>query len=75
MISHYSIREQLIPGASTKAGHQNALISLSGRMVFNCKRWMRNRRDLRNLDNDQLRDVGLSRETVEQACRLNLLRR
>jgi uncharacterized protein YjiS (DUF1127 family) len=43
-------------------------------MVFNCKRWLRNRRELRNLDNDQLRDVGLSRETVEQVCRLNLLR-
>ena len=74
MISHYSIPEQLIPGKSTTAGHQNSLISLPGRMVFNCKRWLRNRRELRNLDTDQLRDVGLSREAVEQACRLNLLR-
>ena len=71
MNSHYSIREQLIPGTP---GHQSSLISLSGRMVFNCKRWLRNRRELRNLDKDQLCDVGLSRETVEQACRLNLLR-
>ena len=71
MISHYSSLEQLILGMS---GHRNSLAALPGRMVFNCKRWLRNRRDLRNLDNDQLRDVGLRRETVEQACRLNLLR-
>ena len=74
MISHYSIPEQLIPGTSTTVGHQNALISLPGRMVSNCRSWLRNRRELRNLDNDQLRDVGLSREAVEQACRLYLLR-
>ena len=71
MISHYSTLEQQIPGAS---GHQNSLITLARRMVFNCRRWLRNRRELRNLDRDQLYDVGLSRETVEQACRLNLLR-
>ena len=71
MISHYSSLEQLIPGTS---GHQNSLISLAQRMAFNFKRWLRNRRELCNLDNDQLRDVGLSRETVEQACRLNLFR-
>ena len=72
MISHYSNSELLIPGTPVTAGHQNALISLPLRMVFNCRRWLRNRRELRNLDNDQLRDVGLSRETVEQACRLDL---
>ena len=71
MISHYSNLEQLIPSTS---GHQNSLISLAHRMVFNCKRWLRNRRELRNLDKDQLYDVGISREAVEQACRLNLLR-
>ena len=71
MISHYSILEQLIPGAS---GHRNALVALAQRMAFNFKRWLRNRRELRTLDNEQLRDVGLSRETVEQACWLNLLR-
>jgi uncharacterized protein YjiS (DUF1127 family) len=75
MISHYSIPEQLIPGTSTTAGYRHALTVLPGRMAFNCKRWLRNRRDLRNLDNDQLRDVGLNRETVKQACRLNLLRK
>jgi uncharacterized protein YjiS (DUF1127 family) len=74
MNSHYSIPEQLIPGTSTTVGHRNPLVALAPRMVFNCKRWLRNRRELRNLDNDQLRDVGLSRETVKQACRLNLLR-
>jgi uncharacterized protein YjiS (DUF1127 family) len=74
MISHYSIPEQLIPGSPVTEGHRNAPIVLPGRMVFNCKRWLRNRRELRGLDNDQLRDVGLSREMVEQACRLNLLR-
>ena len=73
MISHYSILEQLVP-STTAAGHRHSLTTLPGRMVFNCKRWLRNRRELRNLDNDQLRDVGLSRETVEQACRLDLLR-
>lgn len=71
MISHYSIPEQLIPGT---AGHQNSLISLAQRMMFNFKRWLRNRRELRDLDSDQLSDVGLSREGVEQACRLDLLR-
>ena len=71
MISHYSIREQLIPGTS---GHRNPLVALPQRMVFNWMRWMRNRRELCTLDSDQLRDVGLSREAVEQACRLNLLR-
>jgi uncharacterized protein YjiS (DUF1127 family) len=74
MISRHSILDQLAPGTSVTAGHRNALISLPGRMVLNCKRWLRNRRELRNLDSDQLRDVGLSRETVEQACRLDLLR-
>ena len=74
MISHYSILEPLIPGTPVTEGHRNPLIALAPRMVFNCKRWLRNRRELRNLDNDQLRDVGLRRETVEQACRLNLLR-
>ena len=71
MISYYSNLEQLIPGTSR---HRNSLISLAQRMAFNFKRWLRNRRELRNLDKDQLCDVGLSRETVEQACRLNLLR-
>lgn len=70
MIPHYSISEQRIPAT----GHRNPLIALSLRMGFNYGRWLRNRRELRNLDSDQLRDVGLSRETVEQACRLNLLR-
>jgi len=71
MISHFSTLEQQIPGTS---GHQNSLITLSRRVVFNCRRWLGNRRELRNLDRDQLYDVGLSRETVEQACKLNLLR-
>jgi uncharacterized protein YjiS (DUF1127 family) len=71
MISHYSNLEQPIPGMS---GHRNSLVELPLRMAFNFKRWLRNRRELRNLDSDQLRDVGLSRETVELACRLNLLR-
>ena len=71
MISHYSGLEQLIPGTS---GHQNSLISLAQRMVFNCRRWLRNRSELRDLDNDQLSDVGLSPEAVDRACRLNLLR-
>ena len=74
MISHYSILEQLVPGATAAAGHRHSLLALPGRMAFNCRRWLRNRRELRNLDNDQLSDVGLSRETVERACRLNLLR-
>jgi uncharacterized protein YjiS (DUF1127 family) len=74
MISHCSSLEQPIPGTSTTAGHRHSLVALARRMVFNCKRWLRNRRELRNLDSDQLRDVGLSRETVEQVCRLNLLR-
>ena len=71
MISHYSSLEQLIPGTS---GHRSPLVVIPGRMASNFKRWFRNRRELRNLDNDQLRDVGLSREAVQQACRLNLLR-
>ncbi len=71
MISHYSIPEQLIPGTS---GHRNWLVEFPLRMAFNFKRWLRNRRELRNLDGDQLHDVGLSREAVDQACRLNLLR-
>ena len=71
MTSHYSNPEQLIPAT---AGHRNALVVLAQRMAFNFKRWLRNRRELRTLDKDQLYDVGLSRETVEQACRLNLLR-
>jgi uncharacterized protein YjiS (DUF1127 family) len=75
MITRYSILEQPIPGISVTEERGNSLIALPGRIVFNCRRWLRNRRELRNLDNDQLRDVGLSREAVEQACRLNLLRR
>jgi uncharacterized protein YjiS (DUF1127 family) len=71
MISHYFSLEQLIPGTS---GHRNSLIAVALRIAFNCRRWLRNRRELRKLDKDQLYDVGLSRETVEQACRLNLLR-
>jgi uncharacterized protein YjiS (DUF1127 family) len=71
MISHYSSLEQLIPGTS---GHRSSLQVIPGRMAFNFMRWLRNRRELRNLDQDQLCDVGLSRETVDQACRLNLLR-
>ena len=71
MIPLYSSPEQLTAGTS---GHQNPLISLPRRMVFNCRRWLRNRRELRALDDGQLRDVGLSREAVQQACRLNLLR-
>ena len=71
---YHSILEQQIPGASASVGHRHSLIALLARMTFNYKRWLRNRRELHNLDNDQLRDVGLSRETVEQACRLNLLR-
>ena len=74
MISQYSILEQQIPGALERAGHRHSLIALLGRMAFNFKRWLRNCRELRNLDNDQLCDVGLSQEIVEQACRLNLLR-
>ena len=68
----YSIPEQRIPG--TSAGHRNPLTALALRMAFNCRRWLRNRRELRDLNNDQLRDVGLSREAVEQACWLYLLR-
>jgi uncharacterized protein YjiS (DUF1127 family) len=73
MISHYSNLEQLIPETSTVMGNRNSLIALARRMAFNCRRWLRNRRELRNLDEEQLRDVGLSRDKVEQACRLNLL--
>jgi uncharacterized protein YjiS (DUF1127 family) len=72
MIPLYSIPEQRVP--TTATGHRNPLTALALRMVFNCRRWLRNRRELRDLDSDQLRDVGLSREAVEQACRLNLLR-
>ena len=75
MISQYSILEQQIPGALERAGHRHSLIALLGRMAFNFKRWLRNRRELRDLDCDQLRDVGLTRETVEQACKLNPLRK
>ena len=71
MISRYSILERPVPSTS---GYRNSLLALAQRMVFNCKRWLRNRHELRNLDDDQLRDVGLSREALEQACRLNLLR-
>ena len=69
---NYSTLEQSTSGTSR---HRNALISLAQRVAFNFKMWWRNRRELRNLDKDQLYDVGLSREAVEQACRLNLLRR
>ena len=72
MIPLYSIPEQPFPG--TAAAHRNPLTALALRMALNCRRWLRNRRELRDLDSDQLRDVGLSREAVEQACRLNLLR-
>ena len=71
MISHYSAPEQLFPST---AGHQNSLISRARRMVFNFRRWLRNRGELRGLDSDQLGDAGLSREAVEHACRLDLLR-
>ena len=72
MIQLYSIPEQRVPATAT--GHRNPLTALALRIVFNCRRWLRNRRELRDLDSDQLRDVGLSREAVEQACRLNLMR-
>ena len=72
MISHYSSLEQTV---SDTSGYQNSFISLAQRMVFNFKRRLRNRRELCELDNEQLRDVGLSREAVERACRLNLLRK
>jgi uncharacterized protein YjiS (DUF1127 family) len=72
MISHYLNLERLIPSTSR---HQNSLAALPRRVVFNWKSWLRNRRELRNLDKDQLYDVGLSQTTVEQACKLNLLRR
>ena len=70
MISRYSTRDQLVQHTTAAAGYRH---ELTGRMVFNFKRWLRNRRELRSLDNDQLRDVGLDREVVEHACRLNLL--
>ena len=71
MIPLYSSLEQRVPGATI--GHRNPLTALALRMAFNCRRWLRNRRELRDLDDEQLRDVGLSREAVQQACRLNLL--
>ena len=74
MITRHFILEQPIPGISVAEGRGNSLIALPRRIVFNYRRWLRNRRELRNLNNDQLRDVGLSREVVERACRLNLLR-
>jgi uncharacterized protein YjiS (DUF1127 family) len=72
MIPIYSIPEQRVPGTAT--AHRNSLTALALRVAFNCRRWLKNRRELRDLDNDQLCDVGLSREAVEQACRLDLLR-
>ena len=74
MVPLYSILEQRVPGVTTATGHRNSLTALALCMAFNCRRWLWNRRELRDLDDDQLRDVGLSRETVEQACRLDLLR-
>ena len=71
---YHSILEQPNPDTPMAAGYQNSLLALPARMAFNWMRWLRNRRELRNLDNDQLRDVGLSLEMVENACRLNLLR-
>jgi uncharacterized protein YjiS (DUF1127 family) len=73
MISHCSIRVQLIPDSSEPERHRNSLLALPGCMSFNFKTWLRNRRELRNLDDDQLRDVGLGRKTVEEACTLKLL--
>jgi uncharacterized protein YjiS (DUF1127 family) len=75
MIPLYSMFEQRVPGATTATGYRKPLTALALRMAFNCRRWLRNRRELRGLDREQLRDVGLSREAVEQACRLNLLRK
>jgi uncharacterized protein YjiS (DUF1127 family) len=74
MIPLYSMLEQRVPGATTARGHRKPLTALVLRMAFNCRRWLRNRRELRDLDDGQLRDVGLSREAVVRACRLNLLR-
>ena len=74
MIPQYSFPEQPVPDTPMAAGYRNSLRALPQHMAFNWMRWLRNRRELRNLDNDQLRDVGLSREMVENACRLNLLR-
>ena len=74
MIPLYSMLEQRVTGATTETGHRNSLTALDLRMAFNCRRWLRNRRELRDLDDEQLRDVGLSREAAQQACRLNLLR-
>ena len=74
MIPLYSIPEQRVRGTKTATGYRNPLTALALCMAFNCRRWLRNRRELRDLNNDQLRDVGLSREAVEQARRLNLLR-
>jgi uncharacterized protein YjiS (DUF1127 family) len=70
MMSRDSILERSVPSTS---GQRNSLVTLAQRMALNCRRWLINRRELRYLETDQLRDVGLSREAVEQACWLNLL--
>jgi uncharacterized protein YjiS (DUF1127 family) len=72
MIPQYSIHEQRVQDLET--GHENPVPALIRRMAFNCVRWLRNRRELRHLNDDQLRDLGLNREMVKKVCSFDLLR-
>jgi uncharacterized protein YjiS (DUF1127 family) len=74
MISQHPANEQTIRHALPAGTGGLRLVSLMSRIARNGRRWLLNRRELRDLDDNQLRDIGLSRATIDAACRLDLLR-
>ena len=74
MIAHRSVTEQRMQEVSVAPGNHSSLDLVIGRTMFNLRRWLRNRRELRDLDRQQMLDTGLTREMIEAACRLDLLR-
>jgi hypothetical protein len=75
MISLRSLSEQRMQEVSVAPGNDSSLEVIIGRAIFNTRRWLRNRRELRGLDRGQMIDTGLTREVIEDACRLDLLRK
>jgi uncharacterized protein YjiS (DUF1127 family) len=67
----------LAPNSAQSSTEENGrpwFVEFACRSSHNLMRWLRNRRELLPLDDDQLRDVGLSRAEVTEACRFDLSR-
>lgn len=72
MIAHRFISAQRMPELSSASGHHSSIVLRLGQVAFEIRRWLVNRRDLRGLDRDQMRDTGLTREMIEEACSFGL---